>query len=323
MLSARTRAPRASTAFAAASVMEPPHALPPSQLAVFAGDTAVTWWRSTDAPVRWSVAHPAVAGALAWNTVARGVELSELRIAGTGEAWRLRVVVVRVDPRVTQLRLHAHGAGDRRLGPWSVERAPAEALVALNAGQFDESGPWGWLVHRGREQRTPGIGSLSGVLVVDTIGGRERTRLQPRDSIASLRERGGVLEATQSYPLLLEGDGAVPPPLTRSGLGVNVAHRDARLAIGELRDGRLLIVLTRFEGLGGVLEVVPFGLTVPETAALMGALGCRFALALDGGISGQLLVRGSQGAKRWPGLRSVPIGMVVLPAVKGANEPRD
>ena len=43
----------------------------------------------------------------------------------------------------------------------------------------------------------------------------------------------------------------------------------------------------------------------------MGALGCRQALLLDGGISGQLLVRDSSGAARvWPGSRSVPLGLI-------------
>jgi hypothetical protein len=56
---------------------------------------------------------------------------------------------------------------------------------------------------------------------------------------------------------------------------------------------------------------VPFGLTSAEMAAVMGALGCGQALLLDGGISGQLLVREAEGAARsWPGTRSVPLGLV-------------
>ena len=53
----------------------------------------------------------------------------------------------------------------------------------------------------------------------------------------------------------------------------------------------MIVALTRFDALGGALGRVPFGLTSPEMAAVMGALGCRQALLLDGGISGQLLVR--------------------------------
>ena len=55
------------------------------------------------------------------------------------------------------------------------------------------------------------------------------------------------------------------------------------------------------------MDRVPFGLTTPEMAALMGALGCTRAVALDGGISAQLRV----GAREWAGMRRVPVGMVV------------
>jgi hypothetical protein len=52
-----------------------------------------------------------------------------------------------------------------------VDRAPADAAVALNAGQFTDDGPWGWIVHAGRERRAPGSGALAGALVVDTAAG--------------------------------------------------------------------------------------------------------------------------------------------------------
>jgi len=56
------------------------------------------------------------------------------------------------------------------------------------------------------------------------------------------------------------------------------------------------------------------GLTVPEMAALMGALGCRRAVSLDGGISGQLAVREAGGElRKWTAWRLVPLGLLVLP----------
>jgi hypothetical protein len=52
----------------------------------------------------------------------------------------------------------------------------------------------------------------------------------------------------------------------------------------------------------------------------MGALGCRRAVLLDGGISGQLAVRESDGRLRsWSGMRYVPLGLVVTAAVPPAN----
>jgi exopolysaccharide biosynthesis protein len=151
--------------------------------------------------------------------------------------------------------------------------------------------------------------------VVDTAGA---VTLVPPDSIATVRGSPAVREAFQSYPSLLMEDGEIPRPLREAGLGVDLEHRDARLALGLDREGRLLIAITRFEGLGGALSNLPFGLTSPETAALMGALGCRRAMLLDGGISSQLLLRLPGGeARAWRGIRQVPLGLVVLPALAG------
>jgi hypothetical protein len=46
---------------------------------------------------------------------------------------------------------------------------------------------------------------------------------------------------------------------------------------------------------------------------VMGALGCARAVALDGGISGQLVVRPSGEVSRYPAWRRVPIGIVITP----------
>jgi hypothetical protein len=286
--------------------------LPASALAVRSGGVWREWWRAERAPARWAAPLPTLAGAVRWRAAGVGVEVGEVSLAGSGEAWRLRLVAVRIDPRLAGLRLHfsADPAGGA-VRPWSVDAAPAEALVALNAGQFDRSGPWGWVVRDGEELRQPGAGALAPAIVVDTAG---RVRIVAPDSIAAARAAGGVREAFQSYPALLLGDGAVPAQLQAPGRGVDVEHRDARLALGVLADGRVLLALTRFEGLGGALDALPFGPTVPEMAAVMGALGAARAVLLDGGISGQLLVREPGGESRaWKGLRNVPLGLVVVP----------
>jgi hypothetical protein len=280
-------------------------------LAVHAGGAWRTWWRAERAPVRWEGAHPVLAGAVAWRPMARGLDAGELRLSGDGEAWRIRVILARFDPAALELRLAY--APDRLNRPdrWSVADAPADALLALNAGQFTPGGPWGWMVRDGVELRPPGSGPLAPAVVADSTGA---LRFVGPDSIAAVRARGGIRTAFQSYPAVLLDDGAVPAALRTEGSGVNLAHRDARLALCELRDGRWLVALTRFEGLGGVLERLPFGLTTPEMAALMGGLGCRRAVLLDGGLSGQLLLRDTAGqASEWAGLRRVPAGLVAVP----------
>ncbi len=71
--------------------------------------------------------------------------------------------------------------------------------------------------------------------------------------------------------------------------------------------------MTRFEGLGGVLENIPLGLTTPEMAAVMGALGAERAVLLDGGISSQMLIRAPGATQLWTGWRRVALGLIAVP----------
>ena len=281
------------------------------RLAVWDGSRWVTWWEADAAPVGWAAAHPVVASAVQWRQVGRGLETGLLRLSGNGEAWRFNVVLVRADPARLKLSLHVKRRADGRAMPWSVAELPQDAVLGLNAGMFDVVGPWGWIVLDGDERQPPGLGPLSSALVIDSAG---RPRIVGADSIAAVRTSGDVRWAVQSYPTALDGDGAVPPALQQPGRGVNLAHRDARLAVATLRDGRLLMALTRFDGLGGALDVVPFGPTLPEMTAVLGALGAQRAVFLDGGISAQMAVRDSSGTlQQWEGVRRVPLALVARP----------
>jgi len=272
-------------------------------LAVRDPDGWATWWRRDAAPTHWDAKAP-LAGRVSWRAGRPGIEWGELQIRGASEAWRTRVVVVRLDPRRVALSLAPAFTGE---SDWTAGRADADADVAFDAGQFRGSLPWGWVVTDGREILQPQYAPLAGAVVVDSSG---VVRVVPPEHVSAERRRGTAREAFQSYPMLLR-DGTVPAPLVDTGLGVNLAHRDARLALGTLADGRVIVALTRFDALGGSLGRIPFGLTSSEMAAVMGALGCRDALLLDGGISGQLLVRDASGARRvWPGTRGVPLGLV-------------
>jgi len=282
------------------------------ELAVQSEGRWVAWWRAAAPPARWTGPLPLVAEAVSWRRASQGVELGEITLQGSGEAWRIRVILVRIDPDSVRFRMVVPPRQPNGFaGRWSIEEAPQSAAVALNAGQF-VSGPWGWLVTRGATSQAPGIGPLApGV----AFGDDGRVRFLSPDSLAPAK---GVREGFQSYPSLLVGDGVVPLALRQPGLGVDLTHRDGRLAFGLLRDGRVLIALTRFEGLGGILEVVPFGFTTPEMAAIMGALGCADAVLLDGGISGQLLVQDQGRRRTWPGLRKVAAGLLVEPLDRAA-----
>ncbi len=288
--------------------------LPTSELVVVVNGRAVTWWRSDRAPGEWRATDASVVRAVRWHDTTSAVAWGELSLRGSGEARRTDVVLVRIDPKRAMLRLDlppadASPAGWLSPAGWTIASAPSAARVAVNAGQFTSGGAWGWLVRDGEEIQPPRLAPLAPAVVVESGGA---VRVVPARAMDSVRARGDIRQAFQSYPSLLERR-HVPRELQRAGLGVDVAHRDARLALGVLPDGQVLLALTRFAGLGGVLDRLPFGLTTPEMAALMGALGCEDAELLDGGVSGQMLVRDAVGeVHEWAGMRPVPVGLLVV-----------
>jgi hypothetical protein len=79
--------------------------------------------------------------------------------------------------------------------------------------------------------------------------------------------------------------------------------RDRRLAIGTRADGSLLIVLAHFDGVGDASTTAPLGVSLPELASIMRALGAERAALLATGPSAQLMVRESTDgvARRWAG----------------------
>lgn len=250
------------------------------------------------------VALALLAATAVWEPVRPGVWQRESRMAKSGALAPVRAVAVRIDPRLVAFSLGPVEYGR----PWTIDSVGALDAVAFNAGQFRTSGSWGWVVRDGVEMQPPGSGSVVMTFVVDSNG---IPSLVEQSEVAE--RRGHVRLAFQSYPALLVGDGSLPRELQGSGRGVDLTHRDSRLALGIRDDGSVLVVLTRFTGLGaGAGEMLPWGPTVPEMAAYMRSLGCRRAMLLDGGVSGQLVVRSETGAvRRWPNWRSVPLGLVV------------
>jgi exopolysaccharide biosynthesis protein len=189
---------------------------------------------------------------------------------------------------------------------WTIDRARSTDVVAINAGQFLQTMPWGQVVLDGSQWLSAGRGPLSSTVLIDSSG---HVILAHADAAA----KHGVAWAFQSYPTLLR-NGDVPLELQAAERGIDVEHRDARAAIGVQADGQVLVALTRFDALGSTLGFIPFGLTVPEMAAVMGALGARDAVMLDGGISGQLLLRDARGVPHtWRGSRNVPLALVGAP----------
>ena len=263
---------------------------------------------ATGIPARIAPAGPLVA-AISWRPVRDGVSMATLPLRAGALDAPVEAVIVRADPRRLRFSLARRTTANGMTGSWSIDSAGPDAVLAMNAGQFKETGPWGWLVLDGYEHRNPLRAPLGVGLVIDRAG---TLRFVAPGGEARLRHDARVRFAFQSFPLLWY-DRRVPAALRDATL-TNLAHRDARLVLAEADDGSLLIVLTRFAGLGAVAERLPIGLTVPETVALVAALGARHAVMLDGGVSAQLLLRDAAGDRTaWRGLRAVPLGLVAGP----------
>jgi exopolysaccharide biosynthesis protein len=239
-----------------------------------------------------------------WAAVRQGVDRTEFPLASSGVLSLVQITALRLDPAQIRFELSARSRYEGLRGAWTVDSMPDDAIVALNAGQFVEGRPWGWLVDSGVERQAPGSGSLAMAVVFDSSAVR---LLAPAEIAAA---RGSVRHAIQSYPMLLV-DGVLPEPLRASGRGVDLEHRDSRLAIGTDATGRVVIAITRFRGAGGAGTTLPYGPTVPELAALMQRLGAIRAVGLDGGLSSQLALRENDTrVKQWSNWRMVPLGIV-------------
>ncbi len=254
------------------------------------------------APIVANVAWKADDGALKWGEWHVRVGEKKLPIV---------IVVAIVATQRTQLSLDIARDGDH-LDSWSISKAPLTARFAVNAGQFTDAGPWGWVIHRGREQQKPGTGALAGALIVDTAG---RWSLIDANEIAMRRISLSVREAVQSYPTLISSFGRIPSQLCAGSKTVDLEHRDTRLVVGSLPTGQLILAMTRFDGLGESAERLPIGPTTPEMVEVMRALGATRALMLDGGLSAQMLLRTATNSlpHEWAGLRKVPLALVGMP----------
>lgn len=254
--------------------------------------------------IRCDVATSIAAPRLSW----RGdvVQWAEWPVLLGKAGVRNRVMVVRAP--LSRLRFVLDIARrDGEMLPWTLDEAPADVHIAVNAGQFTDEAPWGWVVHKQKELQPPGTGALAGAFVVDSAG---RASLLSASEIAAWRTPVRAIEAFQSYPMLLNAASNPPKAMCDPRGGVDLDHRDSRLAVGITRTGELILALSRFEMPGGVATRVPIGPTTPEMAEIMRRLGADRALMLDGGLSAQMLVRAPADSARWPGLRAVPLALV-------------
>jgi hypothetical protein len=203
--------------------------LPDSSLSVQRAKSKTVWWRAAEAPGEWTGLNPIVAKAVHWNVLRPGLESARLDLWGNHVGRHVAVILARLDPVKFTLQLDM-ATNDSRPA-WSIDSVSTNPALAVNAGQFEGDRPWGWIIQGGHELQPPRPGPLSSALVVDREG---RTEIIDAHEIADFRKRSNIMLAFQSYPAILMGNGRVPEPIRAPGRGVDLAHRDSRLALGIL-----------------------------------------------------------------------------------------
>jgi len=262
-----------------------------------------TWvpWRAF-APGAPAAPDPLLARAIHWDDEQPGLRAGSFEVRASGGLLVNSVAIVEIDPARYRFSLTAApGFAPRAADAWMADTAVS---AAVNTGLFRKDGtPQGLVLLDGVRlgQRADWLDAA--VAVED---GRPRL-VFPRtaDSL------GAGASAFQVLPWLVRA-GRVAFGVT-SGLRLSRTHRDRRLTFCIGSDGLVRLLLSNFEVFGQSAGTIPVGLTIPEQATIAAAVGCADAVALDGGISAQLVVRFPRRVRRMPGWREVPLMMLIRP----------
>jgi len=265
--------------------------------------TAAGWRPWRDAEPGSAVTHEALlTEALTWQDSAPGLRSGSFEVRTREGFLRNSIALIELDPARFTFSLGVT-APDARRSADDWLRADSTLVLTANTGLFRENGtPQGLVVADGR-RRSALAGWLDAVVVLDPATGPRFT------DVAAARALPESLAAFQTLPWLVR-DGRVALGAT-SGLRLSRTHRDRRITLCLGDDGRLRLLLSNFEMFGATAGRVPIGLTIPEQAALAAGIGCRDAVALDGGISAQIAFRSGQRMVRMPGWRKVPVMLLV------------
>ncbi|MFQ3535946.1 MAG: phosphodiester glycosidase family protein [Aggregatilineales bacterium] len=214
-----------------------------------------------------------------------------------GAAWRtftfrnfqgasVGVVVVRIDPRLSTLRVHHLPGQARTIQQW--QQLLPNALAIVNANYFDTN------------NRPLGLVVADGGFFGQIITRNDAGVFQVKDGVPRVRSlwlepfRQGeqFQQAAQAFPMLMSY-GYVAP------INPDVAQvRAARTVIAQDKLGRILFIVTVYAGV-----------TLGELANWLGNSGLNidFALNMDGGSSTSLYIATGGPNQFIPSLKGVPV----------------
>ena len=240
---------------------------------------------------RWTEGTGFLDSLVSYEHLSDGVRVGALRVRHEKGA-PFDIVITEVDSKRAQLRVLVNDLRARERAFVKDMVAAHDAIAAINAGFFDDSGALGLVLRQGATLRQ--ANGSRGYLVV--TGGR------PRIVAARSLDLEGIDEAIQCSPLLMTS-GEVFPYVNE---GRNTTEIARRSAVAITYENLLLLVAT---------DVEVGGLTMQQLTTVLAALGARSALALDGGASTQLYMAGRD--TDVVGWDPVPVALGVFPAPNG------
>lgn len=263
---------------------------------------AGTWRAWRDAAPGSAATHEAVLdAAVTWRDSQPGLRSGDFEVRTAAGYLRNSIALIELDPARYRFALGVTAPTARRTASdWL--NGDSTVVLTSNTGLFRGNGtPQGIVLVDGTRHS-----ALAGWL--DAVVVMENGALRITD-IEGARHLGPGTSAFQTLPWLVR-DGRVVFGWT-NGLRLSRTHRDRRITLCLGEDGMVRLLLSNFEVFGANAGRVPIGLTIPEQAALAAGIGCRDAVALDGGISAQIAMRVGGRIVKMPGWRRVPLMMVV------------
>lgn len=232
---------------------------------------------------------------LTLERVEEGLDLGLIELRREPNPQVVPVVVVRADPQYWRFRLLANPDFSRQTVQDVALDHPSAAVV-VNASYFSEEGPVGLLVQDGRERVPQGTAWAAHFLV--EAGGQPRIVNEKQTALGE-----DLLQAFQGFPAIMSG-GETFSYMRYGGRGFPVHTLARRTAVCTDLDGMVWILVT---------DTVTNGLTLSETATVLGGLGCHDAMGFDGGSSTQLHV--DAGERRLDVLAAdgIPVVMALEP----------
>ncbi len=222
-----------------------------------------------------------------WGEVTEGLERAVLPLRRPPNPLEVPLRLLRIDPARQQV-IVAHLPDFARADVAEIARANG-MVAAINASYFSDEGPIGLLIEGG-QQLHPQSAKWAAHLLIDRAGAiRIVNRKQAKTT--------GAIWAIQGFPAIMSG-GTIFSYI-KSGSSFNVLEVDRRSAACLTADGRLLLLATD----SGLVN----GLSFYELGTVMGGLGCRDAMGLDGGSSTGFYLKKGEDEEVIHTLKPVPV----------------